>query len=152
MYTPQAVINGEHEIVGSNAKAISNLIQDSGLQHRIIEGKLKGWHTSDTAWAQVNLNNEDPSLETILLLVQKEAVTKINAGENDGKKLQHINIVRAMQVMKKDKDGLIASIKYSPNLTEKDVRLIVLVQDKKTGLVKDVGIVGSWRLMISASF
>lgn len=96
VYTPQVVVNGEREFVGSDAgavvKAISNglegTVADSvSLHTKIAQGKLYITH-------EVSGRQQDADL--VLALVEKEARSDVKAGENSGRKLSHVQIVRQL--------------------------------------------------------
>jgi len=96
IYTPQAVVNGKKEFVGSERdKLISET--DKALQETAEETiQLNAKETSagkiDITYSATRKLSADE--QVLLLLIQKTASGKIKRGENEGKILQHINIVR----------------------------------------------------------
>jgi hypothetical protein len=96
IYTPQAVINGEREFVGSNESAMLKAIARGlgekstgsvGLRARIEQGKLYVGHTVSDVGKNTTL---------VLALVEKAAKSDVKAGENTGRKLSHVQIVREL--------------------------------------------------------
>jgi hypothetical protein len=96
-YTPQAVINGQSECVGSNASSIDSLIgaalkRQSRTKialdaHRSDDGIALGYRVSgDTAGRVLNL-----------ALVEPHAESAVKSGENAGERLSHVNVVRAFE-------------------------------------------------------
>ncbi len=46
------------------------------------------------------INDQSPEENILIALVQKQATTDVKRGENGGRKLHHINIVRQFQLVK----------------------------------------------------
>lgn len=96
VYTPQIVVNGQKEFIGSEEGNLRNAIT-AGLRATPAatltlnaqngQGKITvQYHTAGT------------QNKTLLwALVQKAAQSKIGAGENGGKTLSHVQIVRVLQ-------------------------------------------------------
>lgn len=95
-YTPQVVINGKTQHVGTDQGAIlkaisANLLQkndqtlkiDTHIEHRMLD-------------IQLEAKPLEKNTELVLALVQKVAHSDIKAGENTGRKLSHVQIVRKL--------------------------------------------------------
>jgi hypothetical protein len=97
VYTPQIVVNGKKEFVGSNEKALRSAIQThlslKSFTHLKISGTLEEKHTVRITF-QVDTLRQPVSL--LLAFVQKQATSKVTKGENGGRTLSHINIVRKL--------------------------------------------------------
>jgi hypothetical protein len=96
VYTPQLVINGEYELVGSNRNTATSTIkkvlaEKAAVQIKIDEVKKDGNKLIVTCEAEGNLKKSD----LLAALVQKQAVMNVKAGENSGAKLSHTNVVRS---------------------------------------------------------
>ncbi|SDH30927.1 DUF1223 domain-containing protein [Chitinophaga filiformis] len=138
VYTPQVVINGENEFVGSNAgaivKAISNGLEEQsaasvGLSARIEQGKLYIGH-------QVSDVGKDASL--VLTLVEKVAHSDVKAGENSGRKLSHVQIVRQLAVIDANSSKEV-EMKLPANFNENDFELVGFVQRNADGRIIAAG-------------
>lgn len=97
IYTPQLVINGEYETVGSNRQKAENLIkkveeEPSSAEIKIIEVKKQNQSLSVTC----HLYGEIKNSQLIAAIVQKHAERKIAGGENSGATLQHTNVVHSL--------------------------------------------------------
>lgn len=92
VYTPQAVINGRYETVGSNKKNIANFINRKFEYQNIIANPklVRQGNKVSLLIDNIPLGNK---YQLAALLVKKEAATQINAGENEGLLLRHKNIV-----------------------------------------------------------
>ena len=96
VYTPQLIINGEYELVGSSrAKAestIKNALKEKATLRLTVENvKLNNGKLSFS----VSLEGEFKKTDLLAALVQKQAVMNVKAGENSGAKLSHTNVVRS---------------------------------------------------------
>ncbi len=100
VYTPQAVVNGSKEFVGSQEEAMRSAIKD-----QLQKGSSAGLELSDikrdegkiTLQYHVQLKPANTSL--LLALVEKNAVSKVLRGENGGRTLSHVQIVRNLQTI-----------------------------------------------------
>lgn len=97
VYTPQAVINGRHQLVGSHASNLEKIIDIEIAEHK-PEKELKVWlEKGSNSSLIVNFSSKLSDDEFIYLaLVQQEAHTQVRSGENKGKLLKHTNIVRSL--------------------------------------------------------
>jgi hypothetical protein len=96
IYTPQLVINGEYELVGSNRSSAEAdikklLAENAPLQLTIEDVKREGDKISVSCHLAGNLENCD----LLAAVVQKYAEVNVKAGENHGAKLSHTNVVRS---------------------------------------------------------
>lgn len=95
VYTPQMVINGHSEYVGSNErtikKAIAKELEQASSTTLTLHAKVEG------SKLQVNYQAADgTNAELVLALVQRNATSNVKAGENAGKQLSHAQIVRQL--------------------------------------------------------
>ncbi len=101
VYTPQIVVNGKKEFVGSNEKALRSAIQThlsiKSVTHLEIKGTLKENNTVKVTF-QVDTLRQPANL--FLAFVQKKATSKVTKGENGGRTLSHINIRHLAKVAK----------------------------------------------------
>ncbi|MEO6611324.1 MAG: DUF1223 domain-containing protein [Chitinophagaceae bacterium] len=96
VYTPQLIINGKYEMVGSDrnkaASVIKEVLEEKALVQLGIEDvKIREMKMDFTVQQQGDLKRTD----LIALLVRKNAVIKVKAGENKGAELSHTNVVRS---------------------------------------------------------
>ncbi|MEO5947791.1 MAG: DUF1223 domain-containing protein [Chitinophagaceae bacterium] len=99
VYTPQLVVNGEYEMVGSDSRkaeaAIKKVLKENSSVILSVEKQIKdGNKIKITSHAEGELNKQ--TLE--VALVQKNATMDIKAGENRGEKLSHTNVVRVLKI------------------------------------------------------
>jgi len=139
IYTPQLVINGQYELVGSirsTAEAdIKKALEEKPEVNIKIddvkrnENKLSVSCHLDGNWKQTDLASA---------LVQKHAEMKIRGGENNGSKLSHINVVRSF-IKQSAKENMNFEIEIPKDLSGDDWQLIIYTQQqtdlKITGVI-----------------
>lgn len=140
VYTPQMIVDGTREFVGSNSqdaqKAISKAAGAPKLAVRIADAALDG----DTVHAHIEtglLPAGTRSADVVLITALNHAESHVAAGENSGRRLTHVAVVRAFK-----KAGSIASGQsFSQEVTIKlekpspDLRIIALVQEAGPGKI-----------------
>jgi len=91
-YTPQMVVNGARDVVGSQRGAVSRALENA--PHPAAIGLV-----SDGAALQITLPALDHpcDCELTLFAVRSSASTPVGRGENAGRTLQEFQVVRAMQ-------------------------------------------------------
>lgn len=95
LYTPQAVIHGEAQIVGSDAGKIHMYVNQFQADGVNLELKLE--RTGSTADIQVTSKVSGlPSADILLAKIIPEASTSIKQGENAGRTIHYVNIVEEM--------------------------------------------------------
>jgi len=94
-YTPQAVVNGTREFVGSNRAAMSAALEKASNEKPHTEITLTASREGNSLIADVHANvaaNDD----LILAIVEDGVTTKIEHGENAGRTLTNDAIVRKL--------------------------------------------------------
>ncbi|HEY9048470.1 MAG TPA: DUF1223 domain-containing protein [Ohtaekwangia sp.] len=132
LYTPQLVINGSKEFVGSDRKAVleevtANLTtakSNTLTLHCTIEG--------NKALVTYEGVARDERSELVLALVQKAAQSNVKAGENSGRKLSHVQIVKSLEHVRIDPSQPV-TLTLPPDFTTADWELIGFVQQKSDG-------------------
>jgi hypothetical protein len=95
VYTPQLIINGETEMVGSNKTEIAEKI--NSCLNRKTEGKIEISHINIIdKKVKVDYDISNLSLDLVInaALLQMNVTTNIKAGENRGVELENYNVVR----------------------------------------------------------
>lgn len=139
-YTPQMIVDGTREFVGSNSqdaqKAISTTTGIAKLAVRITDATVDG----DTVRARIEtgtLPAGTRSADVILIAALNHAESQVAGGENSGRRLTHVAVVRAFK-----KAGSIASGQsFSQEVALKlekpvpDLRIIALIQEPGPGKI-----------------
>jgi len=137
IYTPQIVVNGRKEFVGSQENTLRSAIH-SGLEQtpaaqltlsdiRVDQGKVHWHYEVKSAAAKSSL---------IVALVQRSASTDVKAGENSGRTLSHVQIVRNFSSTAIGAGaGGTGSLQLPPGLAGADEELIAFVQSDDNGQI-----------------
>jgi hypothetical protein len=136
IYTPQVVVNGKTEFVGSDEQALRKAISDElttqpnatlALQASQDGEKLKIQYQSAGAVKGSNL---------LVALVQKSATSKVERGENAGRTLSHVQIVRQIQSDPINKTGTgTSTISLPKGFNAQNWEVLGLVQDQTRGKI-----------------
>lgn len=131
IYTPQVVINGRKEMVGSKESQLRTAIQEelktAPVAQIELTAKKKDESTIEVSYKLVNAGKANLNIA----LVQLKAITNVKRGENKGHTLEHINIVRDLKIIAVNKEAnATADFNIPSGLSLKDVKLIAFVQDK----------------------
>jgi hypothetical protein len=134
VYTPQLVVNGTAQLVGSEKskvnKAIEAALSEKATAGISLRSVLKDSTEIDV---QYDLKGDFEGKDLQVVLVEQDLVVKVKRGENGGRTLKHDNVVRDFQtvdVQKTAKGGLVLFPLSKVNL--KHSLVIAYLQDKKT--------------------
>jgi hypothetical protein len=96
IYTPQVVVNGSGEYVGSDEARIVKAV--NAAVNRMADNTLTLTSQTENNQLKVNyeLTGQTGKKALFLALVQKKANTQVKAGENEGRALTHVQIVRQL--------------------------------------------------------
>ena len=138
IYTPQAVVNGRKEFIGSNKSKLTSSIDEQLNEKPTTTIKLKVVQdTSGKIDVSYSIDgNDSKDAKLILLLVQKMATNKIGRGENQGKTLHHINIVREIYYLPA-KQGT-TNFSLPAGLKKEDIFIAGFIQDNRSGKIKTI--------------
>jgi hypothetical protein len=138
VYTPQVVINGEIEMVGSHGDKIEKELKKMRTEKNDIKIDLTTKLIDTTKlFKMVNINYKiNKDVKNYLLniaLVERNIETKVTKGENSGRTLKHDNVVRLFKTVKMG-ENTEGSEKYLMNswFDTKNGLIIVYLQDEKT--------------------
>lgn len=99
VYTPQMIVNGQREFVGSRRGEAERAIQHALDAPSRATVELTASVTSRTVTVDYGVSNAPKDAVLHLALVQREAEQDIPRGENAGRTLRHANVVRAFETV-----------------------------------------------------
>jgi hypothetical protein len=142
VYTPQMIVDGTREFVGSNSRdadqAIAKASSVPKIAVRITDAKLE----ADTLHARIEASPLPAgirSADVLLVAALNRAESQVSAGENSGRRLTHVAVVRALK-----KAGTLSPgqsftqevvIKLEKHVDPADLRAIALVQEPGPGKI-----------------
>ena len=135
VYTPQVVVNGRKEFIGSDESSLRNAIKSS-LQNESA-GELRVTNImSNNHQVELNYHAREVTASTslVLAIIQKAATTQVRAGENGGLTLSHVQIVRNVQTVDLEaKNSGSANIALPEGLNSHELELIAFLQNNTNG-------------------
>jgi hypothetical protein len=144
-YTPQMVVDGETQLVGSFAAEAERSIQIAALgphvEVTIAPGKSDGKDAADFSVAVSNFPaaSQGKTEEVWLAITEDGLHSSVGAGENAGHELYHAAVLRSLT-----KIGVANAVAASPSFTagprvkfsshwnQANLRVVVFVQEKQT--------------------
>ncbi len=96
IYTPQMIVNGATEFVGSDRKKLRAALEAALAEAPPYTISLENITTSSAEWKFSYSVSELPNQADIhVAVVERGLAQTVNRGENSGKRLTHENVVRA---------------------------------------------------------
>jgi hypothetical protein len=132
VYTPQVVINGAKEFVGSDARKLNSALESNLNPKAKIDISLEDvkWQNSQVSFGY-SLKGDFQHSQLQVAILSKKEETNIPRGENSGLKLAGSNVVRVLQTVKSMEKSTI-SVALPKDLTQENTRIVVFVQDAKS--------------------
>jgi len=133
VYTPQVIVNGQTEFVGSDEKSLRIAIK-GGLEKAaktelsLSNIKVEG----DKANVQYHVSGVNTS-NLLIALIEKNATTKVQGGENGGRTLAHVQIVTQLKSIALKGTSGDESISLPHGFDPKKFELIGFVQNTSSG-------------------
>ena len=142
-YTPQMVVDGSYELIGSNLDKV----------HKAISATIK------TAKAKIELSNDDNKLKVdisgvtntsdatvYLAIAEDNLASSVQRGENAGNRLEHISVVRELKMLGKIAQGESqfageTLLEFNPVWQRENLKLVVFVQENQSRKVLGVDFV-----------
>jgi hypothetical protein len=132
IYTPQAVVNGRVQMVGSDQGRLVQVIGDELKKNNTNSLRLDA--SGQTA-GQVQVSfktNPTSGDQLVLALVQLSAEDHVTSGENKGRLLRHINIVRSFTTISPATGQGKVLVGVPPGLSLQGCHLIGWMQNRTT--------------------
>lgn len=140
-YTPQMVVDGQFEFVGSDPGRANVAIAKSAKETKAgVDAKM----SASTIDLSVGDLKQHRAATVYLATAEDGIVTQVKGGENGGRKLPHVSVVRQLDVIGQVPDsasGFEASVKVPVGSDWKieNLKYVVLVQEDATGKILAVG-------------
>ena len=124
-YTPQAVVNGRVQVVGSAKGPLLSAIEDASRKAAVGTLTVSASRTANVINAKIHAD-APPNYNVVLVVIENGVATNIGGGENMGRKQTDDAIVR---MIRRASDGDI-SIPIAP--AWKNLSVVVFLQDRET--------------------
>jgi hypothetical protein len=135
VYTPQVVVNGRLEFVGSEEDRLRSAIRENLQMPAPAQLTLENVQTGGREISLgYHTDGAGNSSSLLIALVQKSATTEVKRGENAGATLSHVQIVRGfLTIALSGKNGGEARLSLPEGLTGKQMEIIGFLQNNATG-------------------
>ncbi|MEJ7684839.1 MAG: DUF1223 domain-containing protein [Segetibacter sp.] len=127
VYTPQIIVNGTDQFVGSNEAHLRSSINNINQQSVIAIEASRTNNTSIHLSYKIAGNNFDL---LNIALIQPEASTEVKRGESGGRKLHHVNIVRELRTIEPTANTGNLDIEIPKELHEMAFKVIAYTQQQ----------------------
>jgi hypothetical protein len=135
IYTPQIVVNGITEFVGSDRSALLQAIT-AGLKEVPADTlAIKAYQEKGQLSVGYQTNTPLEQSALVITLIQKSGQSIVRAGENAGLTLQHVQIVRKFLTKTLHATNGKISFVLPEDYKMNDWELIAFVQNKMTGSI-----------------
>lgn len=136
VYTPQLIINGQSECIGADAGAVGNALSAALSTSATNTLQLSGEIKPGRADLDYALDNDPTNCYLLVAVVQRNATTHVKGGENQGRTLPHVQLVRGLETinLKGRKTGRM-QVKLPEGFNTKDWEIIGLVQQHNNGAI-----------------
>ncbi len=142
VYTPQLIINGAEEFVGSRKSQTDNAIKKALATPARAQIDLSKTLKDNKIAIAYTLSGDVVNAVLNFVVVESKFATKIIRGENEGRTLKHDNVVRDFQTLEvKNTEGGY-EVPFMKNWQLPNCTLIAFLQDKKTGQVLGASKIG----------
>ena len=143
VYTPQMVVDGADEFVGSNSSDAQKVFEKAALRAK-IPVKISGLRLEGSLLkAQVETGAPPADLhraDVVVAVALDRAESQVNAGENAGHRLTHVAVVRALvkagSVGAAQSFSKEISVPLDNDIATSDLRVIAFVQEPGPGRIR----------------
>ena len=130
-YTPQAVVNGRYELVGSRAAELAATVAKAAKVPRAAVSVAVAGRAAQVRVSSLPAGTN--SAEVLLAITESGLASQIGRGENAGLLLHHAAVVRQLVSLGKvAADGTFAAnpaLKLAPEWKRPNLRVVALVQE-----------------------
>ncbi len=140
-YTPQLVVDGAYELVGSDRDRVLEVLKQARALPKIDVRITSARRQGDTFYARVDAGPLPHGAEVMLGLLQDRAESQVRHGENKGKDLQHVAVVRSLTVIGSGPAAFSKDMKVALHSSELAFRVVAFVQEKNQGRVLGAALV-----------
>jgi hypothetical protein len=143
-YTPQMVIDGKKELVGSDAGKARQLIQQAAGEEKApvsltqSSAAKSGATEFSVKVGPLPRNTKGDTAEVWLAVTETALHSAVSRGENAGEDLHHAAVVRTMKRLGEAKNegessyATDASVPLQPEWKRENLKVVVFVQEKKS--------------------
>lgn len=139
-YTPQLVVDGESQLVGSDSAGAESAIIRAAAMQQLTDVRLT-WQSQDKLRVEATSADGASTAQVLLVITEDDLTTKVGGGENNGRVLHHSAVVRELRVLGHMSNGRFAAdapVKPASDWKLKDLRFVAFVQPAPVGPIEGV--------------
>jgi hypothetical protein len=132
IYTPQMVVDGQNQFVGSNLDTANRAISDAAKSSK---SNIEISNANDKLKVKISEIPAHDDANIWLAIAEDNLKTSVKRGENGGKTLEHVSVVRDLKLL-----GNLAAgdktyenetaLQFDPKWKKNDLKYVVFVQGK----------------------
>ncbi|MDP5202363.1 thioredoxin family protein [Flavobacterium sp. DG2-3] len=138
IYTPQVIINGKADYIGSQETSLRNGIKSALSKPAVADLSLDGKQQNDKLTLNYSINGALKNSRLLVAVVQKSAKSNVKRGENAHRVLSHFQIVQRLQSIDLKTSKGSTTIALPKNYNTEDFEVVGFVQDSRTGAILGV--------------
>ncbi len=138
IYTPQVIINGKTDYIGSQETSLRNGIKLALSKPAAVDLSLETKQQNDKLSLNYSINGIFKNSHLLIAVVQKSAKSNVKRGENAHRVLSHYQIVQRLQTIDLKVAKGNSTITLPKNFNTQDFEIIGFVQDIKSGAILGV--------------
>jgi hypothetical protein len=139
VYTPQAIVNGKVEMIGSAARELKNSISKFLKSSNEIQFSSKVEEVnSQSLKLSFDIPIDSQNKDLVVNLIEKDISTNVKAGENGGRVLVHVNVVRSFQRVIIESSKKEIKINMPADFKKENFEIISFIQEKSQGAILGV--------------
>lgn len=135
VYTPQLIINGTKEFVGSDEREIRNTINNALIENAPCGMLVNAQQLPGSLQINYQLTGDFHNNQLLVGLVQKYAISRVKAGENGGRTLSHAQIVTNLQAFDVTKAKGTEKVQLPAGFNIRDWEVVAFLQNPETGVI-----------------
>lgn len=141
-YTPQAVVNGRYELVGSRAGELAQTVAQAATAPQAVVSLTASGSTAQVHVASVPVGTS--VADVLLAITESGLASQVSRGENSGRLLHHAAVVRQLIYLGKiGTDGTFTAgtaLNLPADWKRPNLRAVALVQEKASRRIVGVAV------------
>lgn len=136
VYTPQMIVDGQREFVGSRVKEAKETIARAATVPKASVTLSPAQQQADEVTVKINIGNlASDKAEVLLAITENNLSSSVSRGENSGRKLQHTAVVRRLSAVGSIDAGqknfaTTQSVKLDKGWKRENLKLVAFVQER----------------------
>ena len=136
IYTPQVIINGKTQLIGSQETAVRTALKNALAKPASTELSLTAIQIDNSITINYKISSITKGSSLLLAIVQKSAVSNVKRGENAHRVLNHFQIVHQLKTIALTASGSgKAKINLPKGFNTTDFEIIGFVQNNLNGSI-----------------